>query len=114
MRMSWLMGITMAYLFILAWEMLMTGGNTLGTSVNETMTAVVSPTITNFAGSTSNFASMITNAGSIFLKIMSIVFLYAPTVWSGDSIWVWYFVCLPVAITMIATLVFVARGVHST
>lgn len=58
-------------------------------------------------------ASLITMVWSYILNLIELIFLWFPSIWNGTWLWVYYFVCLPVAIGFVVSIVFILRGVHN-
>jgi hypothetical protein len=46
--------------------------------------------------------------------LIQMLFLWNGTLWTGGWLYFYYFVCLPLTIGIIGTLVFILRGVHSS
>ena len=57
--------------------------------------------------------SLITNVWDYCKGVIEIIFLWSPSLWSGNWYWFWLLFCLPVAVGMVASLVFILRGVPS-
>ncbi len=55
----------------------------------------------------------ITKAWDYFKRFIEIVFLWSPTMWSGNWVWFWWVFCFPIACGMIASVVSMIRGVSS-
>jgi hypothetical protein len=71
--------------------------------------------ITSF-GTTSTIGagySMITNVWSYIVVFAETIFLWSPTLWSGNWYWFYLFVCVPLCIAMTIGIVQTLRGVNS-
>lgn len=114
MKTSWIIGIVMAYLIILACEMFATGGDVLAvpSGIQPTLSGATVG-VSGFSGVLSSATSAITHVVSYFIALLGIFFLWSPTVMSGYMIWFWWFVCFPVDCGMVFGLITIARGVQS-
>ena len=114
MKTSWIIGVVMLWLLILACEMFATGGVTLGVG------AGVQPTLMGAGMPIAESSSIFTGAWAIMTHVadylrafISILLLWAPTVFVGYYLWVWWFICFPVDCALIFGIVSLVRGVHS-
>lgn len=111
MKTSWIIGVAMMWLFILFCEVLATNGTIFNPSgVNS----LLSLSIANSSGALAATLTFIGNLGNYFLAFIQLVTLYQPTVFSGNYIYMWYMICLPIDIGMIFGVVTILRGVHSS
>jgi hypothetical protein len=58
-------------------------------------------------------ASLISYVWNFFKIFIQMIFLYFPSIWNGQWIWVWYFLCVPVTVGFVASIVIILRGVHN-
>jgi hypothetical protein len=58
--------------------------------------------------------SFVSDVWTWFKRIIQICVLWYPSVWQGDAIYVYWFLCIPVTIGMVLSFVTVLRGVHSS
>ena len=110
MRTSWAIGITAFYLLILGLEMLLTNGAAFSATDQTTLKYLMSPIFTNLSGETSAIFGVVLWVANFFSMLVKVIFLYAPTVWSGYLQYVWFYICLPVSIGMIVSVVSLLRG----
>ena len=111
MKTSWIIGVAMMWLFILFCEVLATNGTIFNPSgVNS----LLSISIYNSSGIIAATATFFVNLGNYFYAFLQLVTLYQPTVFSGNYIYMWYMICLPIDIGMIFGVVTILRGVHSS
>ena len=84
-------------------------------NVNGTVAAQIqtlqTPTGTNFF---SALASGIKFVWDYLTVVIKWIFLWNPTLWSGNWLWFYYFVCMPICISLIISIVFILRGVHNS
>ncbi len=121
MKSSWVMAIVMLYLVIFACEMFATGGTVFGAVTSsgmhnvatENQSTLIIPQLTNSGNVITQAWTIITNVGTYLATFIGILFLWAPTVWSGYMAWVYWFICFPVSCMMVFAIVSLARGVHS-
>ena len=108
----------MAYLIIFALELMASNGvlfNTNALAANQS--TIISPSMVNVAGPLSDLYTIIRNVGSFFSTLLGfagIFVLWQPTVFSGYMMWVWWFICLPIDLMMVFSIVSILRGVHSS
>jgi hypothetical protein len=108
---SWVIGVAMMYLFIFACELLATNGNMFNPSG---INSLLSVSLSNSSGALAATLTFIGNLGVYFQTFLGMLFLYQPTVFSGNYIWLWLLLCLPIDIGMIFSVVSILRGVHSS
>ena len=68
-----------------------TGGTAF--SAVSGLNGVASPSFVNSAGATSALATVMTNIGPFLVSLVSVVFLWSPTVFAGNFVWFWEYVC---------------------
>ena len=112
MKQSWIIGTIMLWLVIFTAELMATGGSAFAHASD--LNAVASPAFVNQSGVVSAISSVMTAIGSFFVSLVQIIFLWSPTVFAGSWIWVWEYICLPIAISFIVVIATVIRGVHSS
>lgn len=121
MKTSWIIGVMMAYLVIFAVEMFLTGGTSFGatTSSGIVNTATANQSTLMFPElqeSTNIFTAAwatLTGLGVYLKLVLQMLVLWSPTLFTGNLLWFWWFVCFPVDVGMVIGLIFVVRGVHS-
>jgi hypothetical protein len=124
MKTSWIMGIMMVYLLILSLEMIATGGTVLGASASYQVDSanytfaqgagkLVAPEISNSSNVIAQAWSAISNIGPYLNIAIAILLLWSPTLFAGNMIWVWWFVCFPTCVGMVFSIISIARGVPS-
>lgn len=111
----------MAWLLIFSLEMFVTGGVDFSAVTSSNVTNYAATNTTSFmsptlAESTNLFTAawaVITNVGTYLWFILQILFLWCPTVFSGYMLWFWWFVCFPIDVGIVFSIVSIVRGVHS-
>jgi hypothetical protein len=73
------------------------------------MQSLGQPTGTDF-----NLVSFVTTVWSYMKVFIPMIFLYNATVWSGYWIWFYFFVCLPICVGMVFSIVTIMRGSSSS
>jgi hypothetical protein len=58
--------------------------------------------------------SFVTDVWTWFKTIIQICTLWYPSVWQGDAIYFYWFLCIPCTIGMVLSFVTILRGVHSS
>ncbi len=103
------------FLFILGWglSMMVTGDTSTSSgsaNVTQAIGGLVDPHFTvestlgaGFIGQTVNFIKF------LFMALA----LWFPALWTGYSLWFYYFVCVPVVIGFVFSIFSIARGVPS-
>lgn len=111
MKTSWIIGIMSLYLLILGAELMLTEGTAFSAGTREQMQTLLSPVMANYSNTTTAFASTIINGGAIIMTFLNAVFLYSPTLFASYGMWFWFYICLPIAVGTIISIVQVFRGV---
>ena len=102
MKSSWWLGIIMAYMVILGWELVVTGGTSF--SQNNFIAQQTTLSSIPILGDVISYVSTIGQA----------LLLYSPSIFQGYMLWVWWFVCFPLDVMMVVGIVVVARGGSSS
>jgi hypothetical protein len=111
----------MIYLLIFACEMFATGGTVFGAKtssgienvVTTNQTALMAPTLQDSTNVFTGAWAAITGVAFYLKVLLGVMFLWAPTVFTGYLIWFWWFICFPIDCGLVASIVFIVRGVHS-
>jgi hypothetical protein len=101
----------MLWILIFLGEMMATGGTAFNTTGFTYLDALMSPNFTNVASVVSAFWSLITGVAFLLKELVQILFLWSPEVWTGNYIYVWFIICLPLGLSIVLGLVFIMRGV---
>lgn len=112
MKQSWVIGIVTIWTLIFTAELMVTGGTAFTRS--SALNTLASPAFVNAAGSTSALSSVINGIGTFFVSFISVIFLWSPTVFAGNWIWFWQFICLPISISFIVVIATILRGVRGS
>ena len=110
MKTSWIIGIFMFYLILAALAVMIEQTTTMNSTVLGSIASLLRPTVTNVAGETIGFISFVTNIGSYIMAFIRALFLFFPSVWTGYLYWFWLFVCVPISVGMILSIVIILRG----
>lgn len=111
MKTSWVIGVFVFYLLIFAAEMMVTGGSFGPTTTSG---ALVSPSIASSSNSVSQWFTVMASGFNYFISFIGVLFLYSPSVFPGNYVWMWWFICLPVDVGMIFGIVTMLRGSASS
>lgn len=112
----------MAYILIFTCEMFATGGHVFSATTSSNVTSIAANSTAiliapNVAEGTSWFIAMwatVTHVAAYLKVILQIFYLWCPTVFSDPNmLWFWWCICFPVDCGMVASIVFIVRGVHS-
>jgi hypothetical protein len=108
---SWIIFIVFVYASIFYFGGVAEYNNLFTPAIASNFKALLTPTGTNFfvAG-----VMEIVNVWDFVLNLIKMIGLWNGTLWVGSWLYFYWFVCLPVAIAMVVTLVFVLRGVHNS
>jgi hypothetical protein len=110
MKTSWIIFIAMIYAAIFYFSGVAEYTNNLDSSVMLRMQNLGQPTGTNFGV---GLTSQIVLVWDYMVNFIKMVFLWNPTLWSGSWYYFYVFVCLPVCIGVVFSIVTIMRGVHS-
>jgi hypothetical protein len=114
MKTSWVIGLVMFYLLILGLEMVMTGSTTFAPSVTSQQSVLTSPTIVTETNVVTQAVAFFSNLGDYISVLIPMLGLWSPTVFSGIMLWVWWFVCFPIDVGIVVTILWILRGVGGT
>jgi hypothetical protein len=111
----------MFYLIIFSLEVIVTGGINFSQTPSGIDNVVAQNTSSlafpQLAESTNVFTAawaVIVGVASYIALFFQIIFLWCPTVFSSYGMWFWWYICLPVDIGMVLSIIFIVRGVHSS
>lgn len=110
MRTGWIIGVVVFYLIILAMEMWLTGGTVFENVVTSNAGTLIQPNIVSSGSLFGQVWAILSNIGGYIAAVVKIVFLWSPTVFVGYMLWVYWFVCFPIACAMIYGVVTLLRG----
>lgn len=110
-KQSWIITAMMLWVLIFCCEMMVTNGTAFDPKVNgNTINELMSPSMTNMAGSQSNLLTFVTNIGNYLYGFISIIFLWSPTVFAGYAIYLWFILCMPIGVSFAIGIVMFLRG----
>lgn len=116
MKTSFIIGWACLFIAGTIGELFITGGTGFG---SDTMSLIRSVTRdVNIVNITSLYAipvigqvaSFFVMVGEYLALIISMLFLWFPNIWAGNWIWVYYFLCVPVTIGFIFSIIVIVRG----
>lgn len=120
MKTSWIIAIVMAYLLIFALEVFVTGGLTFASTssgvdniASSNQSALSTPDIAESSNVFTAAWAVVKGVASYLKILIGMLFLWMPTVFTGYLVWFWWFVCFPVDVGMVFSIVSIVRGVHS-
>jgi hypothetical protein len=90
---------------ILFFAGIMEMNNLIDTAQVANMQSLGEPTGTDYS-----LVSFVTTVWSYMKVFIPMIFLYNATVWSGYWIWFYFFVCLPICVGMVFSIVTIMRG----
>ena len=106
MRMGIVVSLVMWWLTVFALEMMLTNGTLLDPKVNGALESMMGPSLNNYSG-----ATLFTNGAALFVTIINAIFLWSPTVFAGDLVWLWVLISVPFTVAAIYSIVSMLRGV---
>ena len=111
MKTSWIIFIVFAYLAIFYFAGVAEYSSLINSQVSQNLYTLGTPTGTNFLGTLTSQISAVWDYMVVFIKM---IFLWNGTLWVGSWLWFYYFVCLPICIGVVMSIVFILRGVHNS
>ena len=111
MKTSWFIFVGMVYIAIQYFSGVAEYANNINGTVASQVQALQTPTGTNYFSAA---ASAIVFVWDYIVIVIKWIFLWNPTLWSGNWIYFYYCVCMPICIALIISIVFVMRGVHNS
>jgi hypothetical protein len=112
--------------FIIGWACLFVGCIFFNTVVEQStgvsttqwgwINSLMSPTVvespaTNFLGTITGYITLV---GSYMKTLISMIFLWFPSMWTGVWYWVYIFFFLPVSVGFVVSIVIILRGGSSS
>ena len=85
--------------------------NDITPAVASNIYSLGTPTGTNFVG---NIISDVTQVWNYMMTFIKMIFLWNGTLWQGQWLYFYYFVCIPIVIGMVFSIVTILRGVHNS
>jgi hypothetical protein len=110
MRTGTLVGIVILYMVILGLEMMVTGGIDFTNNVTNSAGALLQPDVAASGNIATQTWAVISNIGSYVGAIFGAILLWSPTVFSGYMLWLYWFICFPIACAMIYAVITMIRG----
>jgi hypothetical protein len=110
MKTSWIVFTVMMWITITYFASVVEQVNLLSVSALGNAQTLIQPTGTDFG---LGLTSLITNVWTYMKVFISFIFLWYPSIWTGNWVWVYYFVFLDIAVAIVFSLVTILRGVHS-
>lgn len=114
MKTSWTIGLVFFYIALLLLTSVVNQASQFTVTEVARLQGFMQPTGTDVASSSTSIPAalnMITNVWTYIVVYIEMIFLWSPTLWSGTWIWMYYFICLPVCIGNIISIVYIMRGV---
>jgi hypothetical protein len=108
---SWIIFIALAYIGIFYFAGVAEYANLLNTQTVANLQALAQPHGSNWL---LQAVAQITEVWTYIKIFIQMVFLWNGTLWSGSWLWFYYFVCIPICIGVVMSIVFILRGVHSS
>lgn len=114
MKTSWIIGVIMFYLLILGLELMITEGTLFSNAVTRNVGTLYQPELAAQSNIVTQGIAILSQIGEYIVAVLEVLFLWSPSVFSGYMIWVYWFVCFPVACAMFFGIILSSiRGVGS-
>ena len=115
MKMSFIIGWAALFISLIFFDTIVQQSTGIGSDTYGWVKSLGEPDITNMTSpGVGQLISLITYVGQYIVTFISMIFLWFPSIWTGNWIWFYWFFCVPVTIGFIVSIVFVLRGVGST
>jgi hypothetical protein len=114
MKQSYVIGIVMLWVMALWLCCVAENNNIIGNEQTNLISVLLTPQGTDFSNPITAVTSIITDVWQYMKVFLQMAVLWFPDLWHGNWIWVWYVICLPLAIGMIFSIVTILRGVHNS
>ncbi len=115
MKLSLIQGAVMMWILVFITEMIVTEGTLFGPLLyTNPLNSLFSIDITNFSTIVTAFATFIGGFGIWLKNFFGIIFLWSPSVWTGDFIWIWYILFVTQGVAILFGIISLIRGVHSS
>ena len=111
MKTSWIIFIIFSYLAIFYFASVPEYTNLINAAQIAHLQTLAQPTGTNWL---LQGVSQIEAMWSFFTVLIQMIFLWNGTLWAGAWYYFYLFVCLPICVGVVMSLVFILRGVHSS
>jgi hypothetical protein len=111
MKTSWIIFIAFAYIAIFYFGGVAQYANLMDAKYIAGLQSLGQPTGTNWL---LQGISQISEIWTYFTTFIKMVFLWNGTLWTGYWYYFYLFVCLPICIGIVMSIVFILRGVHSS
>lgn len=111
MKTSWIIFIAMVYTVIFYFSGVVSYTSNINATVVANMQSVSQPVGTNFG---IGLTSQIVLVWDYMKNLIQMIFLWNPNIWSGNWLWFYYIICLPICIGVVFSIVTIMRGVHSS
>jgi hypothetical protein len=111
LKTSWIIFVVFAYLAIFYFGGIAEYNSLLNSQVVANVQSLAQPSGTNF------FVAGVMQVALLWDYIrnfIQMIFLWNGTLWVGSWLYFYYFVCLPICIGVVMSIVFVLRGVHNS
>ena len=118
MKTSWFIGLISLWFVMMILSGIAEQSNLVTSTVVESVQGLVQPegtdvgSISTGAGTSAAY-SIVTSVFSYLGPFFQMVFLWHPTLWTGSWFYFYLVFCLPIAVAMVISIVFVFRGVNS-
>jgi len=111
MKTSFIIFIVFTYLSIFYFAGVAEYSAPINSTVVGNLQSLGQPVGTNFGV---GLTSMIVLVWDWMKTLIQMIFLWNGTLWVGNWLYFYYYVCLPVCIGVVASIVMVMRGVHAS
>lgn len=117
MKTSWFIGLMMLYITLYILSSIAAQSNMVTATQISAIQGFMQPVGTDMSSASTSTTGisaafvLITNVWSYLRPIIEAIFLWNASLWTGNWIWFYYCVCMPISVGMIVSIVFVLRGV---
>ena len=111
MKTSWIIFIVTAYVAIFYFAGVAEYANQMNAALATRFYNLGTPEGTNWV---LQGVSQIVKVWDYIKVVIQMVFLWNGTLWTGYWLYFYYFVCVPICLGFVASVLFILRGVHSS
>ena len=110
MKHGWMLWVWTAYISLFTWERWVTAGAATNLLAGQQQ-LFVNPSWIESSNVAVAAVTIINNVAPYLIGFVKILLLWEPTIFAGGYVYLWYYICFPVAAVTIMSLIMVIRGV---
>jgi hypothetical protein len=107
---KWVVGIVMFYVGLLFLSLVAEQSSSATSADTNLFNGLLQPIATDYSNPAVAIQSLWTDAWQYVKIFFNIVFLWFPDLWVGNWIWFYFFVCFPITVMMIFSIMSMLRG----